>query len=211
MTALAAAAAVVVLVWFAAGTVWNVRKGRASMSWMQSGLPLIGQRTTVRWLGSTAVELVIAKAVAPFEEATLIVFLEPRDLPWMWAMARSRGRRDTLIFRAKLRDLPHVDAEALDRTSWSGRDALPKVTSAGWSVREPASPAGLATYYRTPAALERANALVDLAGRAGLVLRRLSIRRAEPHLQVHVDLPGAGAPARDFFEVLRELGRQAPA
>lgn len=211
MTALAAAAAVVVLAWFAAGTVWNVRKGSALLRWMQGGLPLVGERTTVRWLGSTAVELVVAKAHPPFEEVTLVVFLEPRDLPWMWAIARRRGRRDTLIVRAKLRSRPHVDAEALDPASWSGRDVLPKLASADWSVRESASPGALATYYRTPAALERADALVAIAGRAGFALRRLSVRRTQPHLQVHVAFPGAGASARDFFDAVRALGQQAPA
>ena len=35
-------AAVLVVAWFAAGTIVNVRKGRALMRWMQDGLPLLG-------------------------------------------------------------------------------------------------------------------------------------------------------------------------
>jgi len=92
MTELIGIAAVAIVAWFAAGTIWNVRKGRTLMRWMQGGLPLLGERTTVRWLGSTAVEMVIRDGKAPFASVTLVIFLEPRDLPWMWALGRSRGR-----------------------------------------------------------------------------------------------------------------------
>ncbi len=127
MTELIAIAAVAIVAWFAAGTIWNVRTGRELLRWMQGGLPALGQRTTVRWLGSTAVEMVIRDGKAPFASATLVIFLEARDTPWMWAIGRSRGRRDTLIIRAVLRRTPKVEFEALDPASWSGRDALPRV------------------------------------------------------------------------------------
>src|ERR1035437_6499979 len=71
----------IVMGWFAAGSIWNVRKGKAALRWMQGGLPLLGERTTVRWLGTTSVEMVIAKARKPFEQATLVIFLEPRHAP----------------------------------------------------------------------------------------------------------------------------------
>ncbi len=202
-------AAVLLLVWFAAGTIWNVRKGNALMRWMQGGLPLLGERTTVRWLGSTAVEMVIRNAKSPFEQVTVVIFLEPRDVPWIWALGRRRGRRDTLIVRGQLRSTPRADLEVLDRESWSGRDALRSMASADWSVREPSAPGGLPTYYKTASALARADALADLAGRAGLSVRRLSVRRAEPHLQLHLAPPGAGVPASEFFEAIRTVGERA--
>lgn len=211
MTLAIAVLAVLVVAWFAAGTAWNVRKGSALMRWMQEGLPVLGERTTVRWLGSTAVEMVIQKARPPFEQVTLVIFLEPRDVPWMWALGRRTGRRDTLIIRGRLRRAPRADAEALEPASWSGRDALRGVASAEWSVREPASPGGLSTWYKTPASLARADDLVEIAGRAGLSVRRLSVRHTEPHLQVHVAPPGAGASASAFFEAVRALGERAPA
>ena len=99
MTELIAIAAVAVVAWFAAGTIWNVRTGRELMRWMQGGLPALGERTTVRWLGSTAVEMVIRDGKAPFAGVTMVIFMEARDTPWMWAIGRSRGRRDTLIIR----------------------------------------------------------------------------------------------------------------
>src|SRR5271157_2136785 len=124
MTAAVLVVAVLIVGWFAAGSIANVRKGHAAMRWLQGGLPLLGERTTLRWLGTTSVVLAIAKAEPPFEQAALVIFLEPRDVPWLWALARGRGRRDTLIVRAQLRRAPVDDVELLDRQSWSGRDAL---------------------------------------------------------------------------------------
>ena len=130
MTELIGIAAVVVVAWFAAGTIWNVHLGRETMRWMQDGLPSLGERTTVRWLGSSAVELVIDKGKAQFARAAVVIFLEPRDLPW-WPLSRLRGRRDTLIVRGVLKRIPNVELEALDPSSWSGRDALPRVPKDG--------------------------------------------------------------------------------
>ncbi|HEU4383045.1 MAG TPA: hypothetical protein VFR85_06005 [Anaeromyxobacteraceae bacterium] len=211
MSLLVTVLALALLFWFAGGTIWNVRRGRELMRWMQDGLPLLGERTTVRWLGSTAVEMVIRKANPPFEEAAVVIFLEPRDVPWMWALSRGRGRRDTVIVRGTLRVAPRADLEALDRESWSGRDALRSMGGDQWSLREPAARGGLATFYRAPAALPRADAMLELAARAGLTVRRLSVRRGGPHLQVHVDPPGAGVSASQFFEAVRALGARAPA
>lgn len=211
MTLLITVVGLALLFWFVGGTIWNVHRGKELMRWMHEGLPLLGERTTVRWLGSTAVEMVIRKARPPFEEATVVIFLEPRDVPWMWALSRGRGRRDTVIVRGRLRVAPRADLEALDRASWSGRDALRSMSGGEWSVREPAAGQGLATFYRAPAALSRADALLEVATRAGLTVRRLSVRQGGPHLQIHVDLPDGGVSASEFFEAVRALGARAPA
>lgn len=209
MTALIAVLAVIVAAWFAAGTAWNVRKGNALMRWMQEGLPLLGERTTVRWLGSTAVEMCIRQAKTPFEQVTLLIFLEPRDLPW-WGVSRSLGRRDTLIIRAHLRKPPNADLEALAPGSWSCRDALRRMPSSEWSLREPTARGGLPTWYKSPAALARADALIEIADRSGMTVRRLSVRRTQPHLQLHVAPPPVGVSASDFFQAVRALGERAP-
>ena len=208
MTELIAIAAVAVVAWFAAGTIWNVRTGRELMRWMQGGLPALGGRTTVRWLGSTAVEMVIRDGKAPFAGVTIVIFLEARDTPWMWAIGRSRGRRDTLIIRAVLRRAPPVEFEALDPTSWSARDALPRVPPK-WLVHQAESPGGLIVHYDGTAGLTRADALLALAQRAGLTVRRLSLRRTEPNFQLHVALPDRRQPARHFFEAVHTLAERA--
>ena len=208
MTELIGIAAVAVVAWFAAGTIWNVREGKALMRWMQDGLPALGERTTVRWLGSTAVEMVIAEAKAPFAGVTLVIFLEARDLPWMWALGRCRGRRDTLIVRGVLRQAPETEFEAFDPASWSGREALPRVPR-DWPVRRAAAPGGVVVHHGDAAALAHADALLTLAQRAGLTVGRLSVRRTEPNFQVHVPLPDRRKPARDFFEAVHDLAARA--
>jgi hypothetical protein len=198
-----------VMVWFAAGSIWNVRKGKSTLRWMQEGLQLLCERTTVRWLGTTAVEMVLAGSKPPFEEATLVIFLEPRDVPWLWGISKSRGRRDAFILRAKLRRAPHADLEALDRSSFAGRDALRRMASERWSVRESEAAGALPVFYKVPGALPLADTLLELAHGAGMTVRRLSVRRAEPHLQLHIDLPAESASAAEFFAAVRTIGERA--
>jgi hypothetical protein len=180
------------------------------MRWMQDGLPLIGERTTVRWLGSTAVEMTIHDGKAPFTGVTLVIFLEPRDLPWLWAIGRAQRRRDTLIIRGGLRQAPKVEFEALDATSWSGREAFPRVPG-DWPVRKTEEPGGAVVHYASSAALREADALLQLAQRIGLTVMRLSVRRSEPHFQLHVPAPDPRQPARDFFKAVRALAECAVA
>jgi hypothetical protein len=201
MTELVGILAVAVVAWFAAGTIWNVRTGRELLRWMHAGLPLLGERTTVRWLGSTAVELVINQGKAQFAKATVVIFLEPRDLPW-WPLARMRGRRDTLIIRGVLRRAPSFELEALDPASWSARDALPRVPR-DWL--QAAAPGGVVVHHAGAAALGHAYALLEIAQRAGMKLWRLSVRRTEPNFQLHVPLPDRRQSARDFFEAVHAL------
>src|SRR2546429_6069460 len=40
-----------------------------------------GERTTLRWLGSSGVELKVQHALPPLKSAEVFVLLEPRDLP----------------------------------------------------------------------------------------------------------------------------------
>jgi hypothetical protein len=204
MTALVGVAAVVLVAWFAAGTIWNVRLGSELMRWMQAGLPVLGERTSVRWLGSSVVELVINEGKTELARAAVVIFMEPRDLPW-WPLSRGRGRRDTLIVRGSLRRAPGVEFEVLDPASWSGRDALPRVP-AGWQAREES---GTLVRYESPAALERAGMLLACVRRQRLAVRRLSLRRAEPHFQLHVALPDRERSSREFFEAVHDLAELA--
>ena len=200
MTVLIGAAAVLLVAWFAAGTIWNVRLGGQVMRWMQEGLPALGSRATVRWLGSSVVELVINEGEAELARAAVVIFMEPRDLPW-WPLSRLRGRRDTLIVRGFLKRPPAVELEILDPASWSGRDALGRVPKE-W-------PAGDLKKLKIFGEQGRAEALLALAERSGLDVRRLSVRRAEPHLQLHVALPDRSRSSREFFEVVHDLSKLA--
>jgi hypothetical protein len=200
LTGLAVAAAVLLVAWFAAGTIWNVRLGSEVMRWMQAGLPVIGERTSVRWLGSSVVELVINEGKAPLGRTAVVIFMEPRDLPW-WPLSRMQGRRDTLIVRGVLRRTPAAELEVLDPASWSGRDALPRAPRE-WPVRKLGGLKLLGEEKRAEALLKRAQA-------AGLSIRRLSVRRTEPGFQLHVALPDRSRSSREFFEAVHDLSELA--
>ncbi|HSP35096.1 MAG TPA: hypothetical protein VLU46_12325 [Thermoanaerobaculia bacterium] len=190
--------------WFAFGSITNVRKGKRVLAWMQDGLPQLGERTTLRWLGTSAVEMAIADATKPFRQATLVIFLEPRDVPWIWLPSRARGRRDTLIVRAQLRDVPESEFEAIDAGSWSGREMRSRLEREQWPAidRE-----GLRVFHPTDAGVSLAGALLARARQAGMRVRRLSLRKSEPHFQLHVDLPTVSAA--EFFTALRQIGESA--
>jgi len=204
-------AVVVVLLWFALGTGRNIRKGNELLRWLQGGLPLLGRRTTLRWLGSSAVRLEIVDPVAPFREAEVVVVLEPRDVGVLWAWARAHRRRDFLIVRARLERAPRFELEVADLHGWTGRDAMRDMDPEAWSFADWTDPPIRVAHGpgADPAATRR---MWDrLAGASGGIWR-LSIRRAPPHLEVHVLPPDTGAvTAEGLFRTVAELARAAAA
>jgi hypothetical protein len=202
-SALAAFVLVVIFVvgWFAVGIHYNVRKGHAVMRWLQDGLPLVGEKTTLRWLGSSVLELKIHQAKPPFHTAEVLVVLEPRDVAPIWGLARLRGRRDLFIFRGVLRSQPRVELEALDTTSWS-TDGPADTAKKHW-MPLPVSPPLVAF---TPSNVSTVSQLLKSAVMDGCPLQRLAIRRAEPHLEVQWRLdPLCKHSARAVFETLHHL------
>src|SRR5512146_1239903 len=116
---LSVAVVIFVVGWFAAGTHYNVRKGEQALLWLQQGLPLIGEKTTLRWLGSSVAELKIQQAKAPFRRTEILIVLEPRDVAPLWALARVRGRRDLFVFRGTLLQHPHLELEVRNPKLWA--------------------------------------------------------------------------------------------
>jgi hypothetical protein len=166
--------------WFAVGTHLNVRKGESVLKWLEDGLPLIGEKTTLRWLGSSAVELKIENAKTPFHNAQVLVLLEPRDVPLIWWYFRLRGRRDLFIFRGDLRSNPRREFEVLDLAAWSARSAHHRVKADGWqAVNVPAPLAGFASQPSTDP-----SAAVGAARLDGCSPVRVALRRSEPNLEI---------------------------
>lgn len=204
------AAVAVFMGWFAIGMIYNLRRGDAVIKWMQAGLPLVGQKSTFRWLGSSVAEMGIAHAKRPFQRMDVLVVLKPRDVFWMTLIALFQGRDDILIFRAGLSSPALLDLELADPKSWSGREALNKAASRGWEARDYngqrlMAPKGL---------LELAASTLDrLDGPAHSFsghIYRLSLRKTMPNLEVHVPLPDLRtADSKTYFQSLGDLGRAA--
>lgn len=196
---------IVFLLWFALGTQGNVRRGEKFLRWMQGGLPILGTRTTVRWLGSSAVELKITDPRAPFQEAATLVVLEPRDLAWLWALGRSRGRRDFIIMRGRLQRSPAFEIEAGHPGGWTGSDRLARLDPASWETDEWGDVRVAHTQGADISSIRRY--WDELASLSGGVWR-ISVRRDNPHIEVHVLPPDLDeVVAEPLFERFRDLAR----
>lgn len=207
---LAFALLVAVMLWFALGTQRNVRRGNVLLGWLQEGLPLIGQRTTLRWLGSSVVELRITQPEAPFREAHLLVVLEPRDLGALWALAHRRGRRDFLILRARLVRAPRFSADLADPASWTMGDVRHRWASeraaSSWSGTWDGT--ALEARHDPTVKLEELRSWWEqLAGVSGGVWR-ISVSPTVPHLELHFLPPAEGANSLRLIQAVRELARQ---
>lgn len=201
-------ATIIFLGGFAIGTQWNIQKGNGALKWFREGLPLIGEKTTMRWLGSSVVELKIPKAKDPFRNAETLVVFEPRDVLLLWAYTRARGRRDMLIFRAQLRTAPQFEMEAFDPKSWRTHEIERDVTRKHWMRLELAPP--LHAYYTGDDAANIAKLLIDLGQRGGARIVRLSVHRTVPNLEIHWLLPDIKYnSSRDWFSNLRRIGQGA--
>ncbi len=192
--------------WFALGTHINVRKGHGFLEWLQDGLPLIGEKTTLRWLGSSVVHLQIEKAREPFRRVEVLIVLEPRDVPPLWLLSRLRGRRDLLIVRTELRFVPKLQIEILDPQAWSTRVVDREVRQQQWQS-VPSFSLPFQVYALPPVA--NPAALIAEAGQAGLALVRVGVRRTNNSLEVQYRLPAQPvSAARAVFETVQRLARQ---
>ena len=197
---------ILALIWFATGTQWNVRRGHRVLQWIQPGLPHLAERTTLRWLGSSVVEMHMSNAKPPFREATLLLVMEPRDIPFLWAWSRLRGRRDLLILRGRLRQPPRYQMELLDAQSWSGREALRSIDRSAWLQAE-TPPAGLTLLHASNTDPALAGDLFRRLEQISPYTARLSVQRQPPHFQAYVGLPNfAQVSGKQFVDVMRRIG-----
>jgi len=201
-------AVIIIMGWFAIGVIYNLRRGDALLKWIQNGLPNIGQKTTLRWLGTSVAELVIAHAKKPLRRLETLLVLKPRDIFWMTILAFFQGRNDIVIFRAQLTTAPIADLELVDPNTWSGRTALSEISQRKWESKtykdmELLAPRGYLDMATTT--LDRlAIPMENLSPRYA----RLSLRRDAPNFEVHVPFPQYRiADAEKYFEALRELAR----
>ena len=200
-------AVVVFVSWFAAGMILNVRKGHAVARWLQDGLSLVGKKTTMRWLGSSGIELKIQDPGKPLLYVEVFILLEPRDVPVLWGYFHARGRRDILIVRCHLSSSPPFQLEAADPRAWSARGAQPESARKLWVPV--AAPPGTNVTAFGEGRLDNAADLLALAAACQLPLVRLAIRRADPQLEVQWQLLRFGnVSSRRLFETLLQISNQ---
>ena len=196
-----------VMLWFALGTQRNIRKGNDLLRWLQTGLPMLGRKATLRWLGSSAVELGIVTAEPPFREVTVVVVLEPRDVSLLWAYARSRGRRDFIIVRANLRRAPRFSMDVGDPRGWTGR---PDAAEQDWRTVD--WPGGCVALVGPGADETTVRSAWDRLGKASAGVWRLTVQPVVPHLEVHLRPPLTDRVASDrMLAPIRDLAARLAA
>ena len=194
--------------WFGVGMIYNLRRGDKILKWMQDGLPLIGQRTTFRWLGSSVAEMGIAKAKRPFHRMDVLVVLKPRDVFWMTIIALFQRRDDILIFRAALATPPLLDLELADPKTWSGREALSKAAKRNWETTDYHGLRLMAPRGLLNLAAETLDRLSTSMNALSPRYVRLSLRKTAPNMEVHLPFPKPlETDARAYFQSLCDLGR----
>ena len=202
-------AVILMLGWFAIGTQWNVRKGDSVLKWLQDGLPVIGERTTMRWLGSSVLELKIEKASKPFKSAEAVIVFEPRDVAFLWGLARLRGRRDLFIFRSQLRSVPRYEIEAIESGAWSAGGVEKSMMKNRWQHLQTAAgtfPGRLSVYYPNGGNAASAVDLVGMASDLGKKLIRLSVRSDKQTLELQYPLSQANTiSAKELFSGIKQL------
>ncbi len=188
---------VFVVGWFALGTHYNVRKGEDALRWLQDGLPLAGEKTTLQWFGSSIVQLKIQHARPPFRDAEVLVVLEPRDVAPLWWIARLRHRRDLLVVRGTLPKPPRLQLEAHDPRSWT---LAVRESHDGWAPVT--APAGLLA--RAPQQQRPPSEVFKAATLEGCPVVRLTVRSTEPNLEIQWRLDDVRRrSARDIVQAAR--------
>lgn len=204
------------LLWFTLGTQANIRKGERLLRWLQDGLPALGPRTTLRWLGSSVAELQIVQPREPYREATVMIVLEPRDIGALWALGHSRGRRDFLLMRLSLVRAPRFRADVVDPTAWTAgdnrRDEPPFERTEHWQPRrtqgEVAEREPMQARFDADSDAAAMRDLVERLGRLTGGVWRASVRPTVPHLELHLLLPDTAAvSSRELLGVVTAAAR----
>jgi hypothetical protein len=199
-----------VVVWFALGTQRNIRRGNDLLKWIQTGLPALGHKTTLKWLGSSVVQLDITDPQPPFTQAQVLVVLEPRDVGLLWMLSRRKGRRDFVIMRSRLDRSPQFELEAGDTSRWTGGDRLSRLDAEAWQ-RSGWRGGAVEVAFTREADVDAMRGLWDELDSISGGMWRLSVRRDAPHLEAHFAPPIEQTSSVPIFSAFRRLAQATTA
>ncbi len=120
------------LVWYFIGGSRNRRLARRLANEIRDCLLAWGGTSKVQVFGATAFRMTTEDANPPFREVSVVVTLQPREMPINWALARAQGRRDIAVLEASLRQSPRVGFEIVDPSSRVGKRRVQAKSS--WST-----------------------------------------------------------------------------
>jgi hypothetical protein len=191
------------IVWYVIALIYNRRLGLRTLTWLQEGLPTLGDEIGVGWIGSanSGARATIQEGRQPFRQLELVFLLESRELLPLWLADLLRGKRDQLAIKATLRSRPQGGIEIVPAASRLAREL--RAERKGWSWTD--GPHAL-IIGRRGEVRERLATLTPFLELYGPYLRRISWRSKDPHLFLLADLGGIRRqqqPASHLFEHLQ--------
>jgi hypothetical protein len=119
-----------VLGWLAAATLlvgwywWfrlaNRLRAAQILSWIERAFSGHGSVSRARWQGASHFRVDLRLGTSLFRSASLLVELEPRELPLTWLYSRVRKHKETVKFEAELEHRPGGNLY-IQKHHWSGR------------------------------------------------------------------------------------------
>jgi hypothetical protein len=195
------------LCWYLVGMQYNIRRGRRAIQWLEQGLPVIGQKAALNWMGVSYVQIQVPKAKEPYRSAELIIQMESRELPlwWMW---RKPSPQDAIIFRAQLRMAPRFDLVS-HSPHVSADEQLKRSGSGQWTAVQGGLANSMNADIRGSISPYAVNRLIVQTTLDGMTLTRLIVHRSAPNIEVHYLMPPfEQVSAQRVFISLVQLGEE---
>jgi hypothetical protein len=169
--------------WYGVAHLYNRYRGQQIFRWLKAGLDVLGGEVEAGWIGSPAsgARINVTHAKPPFRRLEITLLLENREVPLLWLLDHLRGRQDGLIIRATLRSPRRAELEI-----GSARRRAARRRQSPWTWQD--GPHRLAIASLGPGAKRLVATLQPWLGTYGAHVRRLSWRKADPHIQLHVKL-----------------------
>jgi hypothetical protein len=185
---------VILALWYGVGYLYNRRRGQRLFFWLESGLDTLGGEREAAWIGSPAsgARINVTRAAPPFRRLELTLLLGNREVPVLWLLERLRGKRDRLTIKGTLRSPGSGEVEV-------GRAKRMAIRRDEQSWTRQTGPHGLVIAHQGSGAEQRAAALGSWLAAYGAHLDRFSWRKADPHVQLQVNVAGLLATSSERF------------
>lgn len=194
------ALSVFLVLWYIGGHLYNRRRGRYLLRWLEEGLDVVGEERQWGWLGSPAsgARILIPRAYPPFQRMEITLLLENREIPILWLADRLQKKRDAVIIKTTCRSSGQGEIQVGPLSEIYG----PQFSS--WNREQ--GPSGLLILHRGSGAPRQLARLTPWLNRYSRYLHRFILQRRDPHLTIWVNAAGLAQsyPAATFFGDLKE-------
>jgi hypothetical protein len=175
--------------WYFTGNELMRRRAHRLALWCKRVIDPLGGTQKILWLSGQAFRLEVEGPKPPFRGLLLTGLVESWDVPIVWAWNRLHGRRDVILLRASLRELPLWGFEVYRPGTLLAGDARHFARQEGW----PESPLDAAPELMVAAAGDAprrlAGELVTAMETERARLIRLAVRRQGHHLTLALNIP----------------------